>query len=53
MSETSTKKKKNSIKTSKETIGKAFEFMSTAKTMAENCCWNATKTSRLGITLLP
>jgi len=46
MSETSTKKKKNSIKTSKETIGKAFEFMSTAKTMAEKYEANAKVTSK-------
>lgn len=35
MSTTATSKKKNTIKTTKETIGKAFELMCTAKAMTE------------------
>lgn len=46
MSDTITKKKKTTIKTSKETILQAFELMSTAKTMAEKYEENAKVTSK-------
>ena len=46
MSDTVTKKKNKSIKTSKKTILQAFELMSTAKTMAEKYEENAKVTSK-------
>jgi 2-oxoisovalerate dehydrogenase E1 component len=46
MSDTMTTKKKKTIKTSKETILKAFNLMTTAKTMAEKYEENAKVTSK-------
>lgn len=46
MSETVSKKKKNTIKTSKSVIGNAFELMCTAKTMAEKYEENAKVTAK-------
>lgn len=46
MSETVSKQKKNTIKTSKSVIGSAFELMCTAKTMAEKYEENAKVTAK-------